>query len=475
MLKIYNTLTNKKEDFVPINHRAVRMYVCGPTTYDYFHIGNGRAFLFFDVVRRYFQYKGFKVLYVQNLTDIDDKIIQKAKEEKTDIDKIASKYIRAFQEDIKGLGIKRASIQPKATDYIHHMIKFIKRLEHKGFTYSKTGDVYFSVGKVKDYGKLSGKNIDQLKAGARVIADMNKEFAGDFVLWKKAKPGEPQWDSPWGKGRPGWHTECVVMAKDILDKENYSRRDDSSNPAELFDIHAGGVDLIFPHHENEIAQARADSNSQLANYWIHNGFINIEGEKMSKSLGNFFTVRDILKKYQAETIRHYYLSKHYRSSIDFNTEILRDSQNAYNKLLQPLKEYYRDKGTFPQKLKCERLFKEEFCLAMDDDFNTARALAVLFELGKEIHKSNTSKDLLVYTLLKLGKVVGFFRNISAHIKEAKQDVYTEKLINMLITYRNEFKQERKWIYADMIRDDLAKAGIVLQDTHEGTKWYFKDS
>ena len=328
MLEVYNTLTRKKEIFKSVREGEVTIYVCGPTTYNYFHIGNGRAFLFFDVVRRYLESTGLKVIYVQNITDIDDKIIAQSIEEQLPIDKISRKYIKAFYDDIKALEIKKATHYPRATEYIGQMIDFIDLLVKKGFAYAMEGNVFFSVKAFKNYGKLSGKKIDELLAGARVEEYTKKRNPGDFVLWKKAKKGEPQWLSPWGKGRPGWHTECVVMSRDIFKG--------------TFDIHCGGTDLVFPHHENEIAQAEAVSGKPLANYWMHNGFINIKGEKMSKSLDNFFTVRDVLQKYSAETIRHFYLEKHYRSPIDYNEEALQASKAALKKLYHPFKDIDRE-------------------------------------------------------------------------------------------------------------------------------------
>lgn len=474
MIRIYNTLTGKKEEFVPVHKGKVRMYVCGPTTYNYFHVGNGRAFLFFDVVRSYFRHLGYKVTYVQNLTDIDDKIINKAKEENTTTAKIAAKYIKAFKDDIKAMGIRGATYYPKATGYVQKMIDFISILEDKGFAYLSNGDVFFSSEKVKEYGMLSGKKIDQLISGARVEQNDNKMNAADFVLWKKAKPGEPEWDSPWGRGRPGWHTECVVMAHDILRNE---REVYKGQYAGIFDIHAGGVDLIFPHHENEIAQSRAGYGSQLARYWMHNGFINIEGEKMSKSLGNFLTVREIIKKYDPDALRHFYLSKHYRSPIDFSEEIIKESAAAIKKLNQPLTEYFRETGKLPGKERIIAELNQEFCSIMNDDFNSARASALLFDIAKQVNKdekNSKKKRELLYTLYKLGRVLGYYGNIGESVRETDSSQQSEELIQLLIEYRQKFKQEKNWKYADMIRDDLAKLGIELQDTKEGTKWVKTD-
>jgi cysteinyl-tRNA synthetase len=459
MIKIYNSLTKRKEDFIPINENEVGIYVCGPTTYNYFHVGNGRAFLFFDVIRRYFSFLGMKVTYIQNITDIEDKIINKAKQENLTIDAISKKYIKAFFEDIRALEIKRATRYPKATGYIGQMISFINELVEKGYAYNVGGDVFFSVKKMKNYGQLSGKKIDELEAGARVGEYSEKRFAGDFVLWKKGKEGEPQWVSPWGRGRPGWHTECVVMSHDIFNR--------------TFDIHCGGIDLIFPHHENEIAQAEAATGKPLANYWMHNGFINIEGEKMSKSRGNFFLVRDILKKYDAETIRHFYLAKHYRSPIDFNEEALQASKAAMKKLYQPLKDSRREQKSQTGNNRIIKEFREEFTTVMNDDFNTAKGIALLFEIAKASNNATNekSKSQLLYSLKKLGNVLGFYQYLPAKLSATENSKDDTELIELLIKYRNHFKAEKNFRYADMIRDDLKKLGVILQDRPEGTNWF----
>ncbi len=458
MLKIYNSLTRKKEEFKPINDNEVGMYVCGPTTYNYFHIGNGRAFLFFDVVRNYLKFLGLKVKYVQNITDIDDKLINRAREENLPMKKIAAKYIKAFHQDIKALEIKRANHYPRATEYMNKMIDFIALLERKGFAYNVDGDVFFSVKLLDSYGELSGKKIDDLMAGARVEADMRKRFAADFVLWKKGKSGEPQWESPWGMGRPGWHTECVVMSLDIFQG--------------TFDLHCGGTDLVFPHHENEIAQAKAATGNPLANYWMHNGFINIEGEKMSKSAGNFFTVRDILKKYSAETIRHFYLAKHYRSPIDFNEEAIQASKAGVKRLYQPFKEQVNLEKGQSHRLRIIGEYRDEFIRNMNDDFNTAKAIALLFDIAKAYNNASSAgtKRELRLSLEKLGNVLGFYQNLGDKLKRENESGGGEELIELLISYRNRFKAEKNWEYADLIRDDLKKLGIILQDTPEGTKW-----
>ena len=460
MVQLYNTISRTKEIFKPQKEKEVKIYVCGPTTYNYIHVGNGRAFLFFDVVRRYFKFLGYKVEYVQNITDIDDKLIQQAITENKPVKVIADKYVKAFKEDIKALGIMKASHNPKATDYIHDMVDFISLLEQKGVAYNRDGDVFFRVDKVDDYGKLSGKKIDELQVGARVAENTVKESPGDFALWKKAKEGEPFWDSPWGKGRPGWHTECVVMSKHLLGSS--------------FDIHCGGIDLIFPHHENEIAQAEAAHHSHLANYWLHNGFVNIEGEKMSKSLGNVFRVRDAVKKYSSEALRYFYLSKHYRSTVDYNEAILKESRSAVRKLFQPLTDIDPEIFQEISKIKILPEYKRRFIEIMNDDFNTARALAFLFELAKtckEVKDVDREKwAVCVASLYKLGRVLGFFQNTTVQNEGLDRSNKLEEVVGLLLTYRAKHKEEKNWVFADKIRDDLKNLGITLKDTAEGTTW-----
>ncbi len=456
-MKIYNTMSRKKEKFVPIEPGKIKMYVCGPTVYNYFHIGNARTFMFFDVVRRYFEYRNFEVIFVKNITDIDDKLIEQSITEKIPVSEIAKKYIDAYYEDIRALEIEKPTYQSKATEYLDEMIALIKELEEKGFAYEKNGDVYFSVEKNKNYGKLSGRKLEDLKAGARVEENPNKKNPADFTLWKKAKPGEPKWKSPWGDGRPGWHTECVVMSRKFL--------------GETFDIHGGAIDLIFPHHENEIAQAEAASNKPLANYWMHGGFLNISGEKMSKSLDNFFLTRDVLKKYNAEAIRFFFLSKHYRSPIDFNEDILKESNQAVKNLYSALKEndYLSFIDEKPDYSENQNELKDQFITAMDDDFNTAKAIAVLFEIAKS---ARSSKDInSAHLLVELGRVLGFFSNLEEKLKTNLDDI-SEELILLLIRYRSQFKKDKNWEMADKIRDDLKKMGIELKDTPDGTKWKF---
>ena len=459
-MKIYNTLSRKKEDFIPIESGKLKMYVCGPTVYNFFHIGNARTFLFFDVVRRYFEYTGYDVTIVQNITDIDNKLIEQSFKENIPMPEIAGKYIKAFFEDIGKLQLNPASHYPKATEYISEMIALIKGLERQGIAYESNGDVYFSVKKFDKYGKLSGKKIDELKSGARVVENTQKHHPADFTLWKKAKPGEPNWQSPWGKGRPGWHTECVVMSRKIL--------------GETFDIHGGAIDLIFPHHENEIAQAESISKKPLSNYWMHGGFLNIAGEKMSKSLDNFFLTRDVLKKYDAEAIRFFFLSKHYRSSIDYNEDIVIESDKAVKTLYSGLKEidflsFANDSISFDETILS---YKNKFTDAMEDDFNTAKAIAVFFEISKKIKDKNiilSVRKQLALLLVELGSTLGFFRDITKNLS-SKADSVSGDLIELLISYRNQFKVEKNWKYADMIRNDLVKLGIELKDTKDGTEW-----
>ncbi len=454
-MKIYNTLIRKKEEFVPVDSGKVKIYLCGPTVYNYFHIGNARTFLFFDVVRKYFAYRGFEVTYVQNITDIDDKLIEQSQKENVPVAGIAEKYIRAFLDDTSAIGISPADDYPKATEYISEMIGLIKDLEDKGFAYEVNGDVYYSIEADKTYGELSGKRIEDLQAGARVEENIQKKHPGDFTLWKKAKPGEPKWQSPWGEGRPGWHTECVVMSQKLL--------------GETFDIHGGAIDLIFPHHENEIAQARGCCGKIHAKYWMHGGFLNITGEKMSKSLDNFFLTRDVLKKYDAETIRFFFLSKHYRSSIDYNEAILQESAQAVKNFYTALKslDYLSIKDETPAYNEDQQKMKDTFIKAMDDDFNTAIAISILFEAARKARNSNDKN--YAHLLVELGSVLGFFNDLENKLKN-NVDSISNDLIRLLIDYRDRFKKEKNWQMADAIRDDLKKLGIQLKDTPNGTQW-----
>lgn len=454
-MKIYNTLTNKKEEFIPVEKGKVKMYVCGPTVYDYFHIGNARPLIFFDVVKNYFEYLGNQVTLVRNITDIDDKLITRSIEETIPVSKIAEKYTKAFFHDCQALEINPADHHPKATEFISNMITLIKELEEKNLAYEVNGDVYFSVSDFKGYGKLSGKKLADLQAGARVKTNIQKRHPADFTLWKKAKPDEPKWSSPWGEGRPGWHTECVVMSRKLL--------------GETFDIHGGGIDLIFPHHENEIAQAEASNNKKQANYWMHNGYLNIEGEKMSKSLDNFFTARDILKEFNAETIRFFFLSKHYRSPIDFNKDIIKESSQAVKNLYNTIKgaNYLKISNLEFEFTEEQMHYKNIFMNAMNDDFNTAKAISVLFDISKTYNK--TKDPAFIHLLIELGNVLGFFDNLEEKLNEDISGVST-KLIELFISYRTKFKKENNWAMADKIRDDLQEINIVLKDTPDGTDW-----
>ncbi|PKN74061.1 MAG: cysteine--tRNA ligase [Candidatus Cloacimonetes bacterium HGW-Cloacimonetes-3] len=465
---LYNTKTRKKEEFIPIQPGKISIYACGPTVYNYFHIGNARAFVFFDVVHRYFQFKGMDVTYVQNITDIDDKIIAQAMEEEISFSEVAAKYTRAFYQDCAALGIKPPSVQPLATDVMPDIIAYIAELVSRDYAYEANGDVYFNTSSLTSYGSLSGKKTEEQMTGARVAENLYKKNPTDFTLWKKSKPGEPVWQSPWGEGRPGWHTECVVMSQKYL--------------GETFDIHGGGIDLVFPHHENELAQAMAISGKPLANYWMHNGFLNIEGEKMSKSLKNFFTARDILEQYDAEAIRFFFLSKHYRSPIDFNRELIEESHRAVTNFYNALKsvDFLNNRDAtvpFDGSPKVElQSMEAEFIASMEDDFNTAKAIAVLFELSKRARNTSLdSSDRLAAAalLVRLGSVLGFFQNIETRLKERVQDL-SSQLVELILSYRREARERKDWAMSDSLRDDLAKLGIELKDTPQGCTWNLKE-
>ncbi|MBN2461925.1 MAG: cysteine--tRNA ligase [Candidatus Cloacimonetes bacterium] len=460
-MRIYNTLSRKKEKFIPLEPGKVKIYVCGPTVYNYFHIGNARTFIFFDVVRSYFTYRNYEVTYVQNLTDIDDHLIEQAIKEKTSVPEIAEKYIAAFFADISQLGVKKADHYPKATEYIGEMLDMIEKLAEKGLAYEVNGDVYFSVDSLTSYGRLSGKKLEELRVGARVEENLQKRNPADFTLWKKAKEGEPRWPSPWGEGRPGWHTECVVMSRKLL--------------GETIDIHGGAVDLIFPHHENELAQAEGISAKPFVRYWMHGGFLNIGGEKMSKSLDNFFLARDVVKKFDSEVLRIFFLSKHYRSQIDYNLDLIGESEQALHSLYMLLKDldYLRimDKRINYTEEVLES--KNEFLAAMDDDFNTARSIAVLFDITRKArqyyNQQNPVYEEYLHMLVELGQVLGLFQNLAIKLK-TDWDSYSNDLIALLVKYRDKFKEEKNWEMADQIRNDLRSIGIELQDTKEGTIW-----
>lgn len=473
MLSIYNTLTRKKEEFIPINPHEVKMYVCGPTVYDYFHIGNARSFIMADILRRYLEYKGFGVKYIMNLTDIDDRIIKKSIEEKIDAKLVAEKYTKAFFEDIEKLKVKRADVYPKATKHVHEIIDFIRQLEKKGFAYNVDGNVFYDVSKFNEYGKLSGKKLDELEAGARVDVNEEKKNPLDFALWKKAKEGEPFWESPWGKGRPGWHIECSAMSCKHLGK--------------TFDIHAGGNDLIFPHHENEIAQSEAANGKKFVNYWIHFGFLNLNNEKMSKSLGNFFTTRDILKQYSAESIRLLFSQTHYRGPLEFNDELLDSAQkglvkfeNLIDKINMELGPHLPARGGQEEEgIKSNFDFEKydkDFEAAMDDDLNTSQAVAVLFDFVRDVNKTIAENEKLspkFYQEVKefLAKTAQGVLGIVDIEKSQPQGSSVEKeLIDLLIRLRNDARKEKNFDLSDKIRDGLKELGIELKDSKEGTTY-----
>ena len=468
MLNIYNTLTKQKEEFKPINPPDVKIYSCGPTVYDYFHIGNARSFIMSDIIRKYLEYKGFNVKYVMNITDVEDKIIKKSNEEKIEASAVAEKYTKAFFEDNERLNIKPANAYPKATDHIDDIIKMIKKLEEKSFAYEVGGDVFYDVPKFKEYGKLSGKKLDELESGARVEVNIDKRNPLDFALWKKAKEGEPFWKSPWGPGRPGWHIECSVMS--------------CKNLGDTFDIHAGGHDLIFPHHENEIAQSEGANGKKFVNYWIHFGFLNINDEKMSKSLGNFFTVRDILKKYSAESIRLAFAQTHYRGPLNFTDDLLSSAEkgleklnNLVDKINEVLRTQPKGEGVNPD-FDLEK-YRVDFELAMDDDFNTPQACAVIFDFIREVNRTiseNEKINNIFYSKVKnfleriAGNVLGIvdFSKVQAQSGNELQ----KNLIELFIKLRGEAKKEKNFSLADKIRDELNKFGITLQDSKDKTTY-----
>lgn len=468
-MKLYNTLTRKKEEFEPLEEGKVKMYVCGPTVYNYIHIGNARPYIIFDTIRRYMEYKGYEVTYVQNFTDVDDKIINKANEENTDMSVISNRYIEETLKDEQGLNIKSATYNPRVTQEMPEIIEMIKTLVTKGFAYEVDGSVYYNTAKFNEYGKLSKKNIDELQAGAseRVDIDTNKKNPMDFILWKPAKPNEPKWQSPWGEGRPGWHIECSVMAKKYL--------------GDTIDIHAGGEDLIFPHHENEIAQSEAASGKPFAKYWLHNGFMNIDNKKMSKSTGNFFTLREIANEFPYEVIRFFILNAQYRSPINFSRELVQSAQNGLERIKNSLSNIdYTIQNTKIQNLsEAEKellkelpKFKQDFENAMDDDFNTADAVTAIYEIAKFANiniNENSSKEFAesVKSIFKsLTDVLGLLQT------KQKLDI-DEVEIQNLIDKRQEAKKAKDFKLADEIRDDLKQKGIILEDTRQGVRWTYK--
>ncbi|MBQ9388485.1 MAG: cysteine--tRNA ligase [Lachnospiraceae bacterium] len=459
-MRIYNTLSGRKEDFRPIEEGKVRMYVCGPTVYNLIHIGNARPMIFFDTVRRYFEYKNYEVNFVSNFTDVDDKIIKAANEEGVDASVISERYIEECKKDMAGMGVRPATVHPKATEEIDGMIKMVAGLIEKGFAYEKNGTVYFRVRAFKGYGKLSHKNLDDLKSGNRtllVTGEDEKEDPMDFVLWKPKKEGEPSWPSPWGDGRPGWHIECSVMSQKYL--------------GETVDIHGGGEDLVFPHHENEIAQSEAFSGKPFSRYWMHNAFLNIDNRKMSKSLGNFFTVRDISEKYDLQVLRFFMLSAHYRSPLNFSAELMEAAKNGLERILNAasaLRDYVIKAQAADGTYESPEQFRAKFEAAMDDDFNTADAISAVFELVKYANTrvaSGCGKDEAESLLSLLEELCGVL-GINTEPVEASLDAEVEALIKE----RQAARAEKNWAKADEIRDRLTGMGIILEDTKDGVKW-----
>jgi len=477
-LLIFNTLTRKKEEFVPLRANQIGMYVCGVTVYDYCHVGHARAAIVFDTFYRYFQYLGYEVRFVRNFTDIDDKIINRANEEGIDWQEVTRKYIKAFYEDMGQLNIATPTEEPKATDHIPEMLEMIQSLVDQDKAYESGGDVFYSIKSFKDYGCLSGKNIDDLQSGARVEVNDTKRDPLDFALWKKSKPGEPFWESPWGPGRPGWHIECSAMSKKYL--------------GDTFDIHGGGKDLVFPHHENEIAQSCGCTGQQPVRYWVHNGFVNIDKEKMSKSLGNFFTIREVYKKYHPEVLRLFLISSHYRSPIDFSEKNLEDATKVLSRFYEGLAGARKKIGNldltsipnFQEKVKNHALTKK-FETAMNDDLNTAVAIAHMNEelrnLNSAVPGKNETEDLAVATAAweAAGQILGLFSRTPEKFEKELFETKNRDLdldvskIEQLIADRNSARQSKNWAEADRCRDDLTQMGILIEDTPNGTEWKLK--
>ena len=472
MLKIYNTLKGELEEFKPLKENEVSIYVCGPTVYNYIHIGNARPAIFFDTVKRYFQYIGYKVNYVQNFTDVDDKMIKKANEEGVELKEIADKYIKAYFEDTSKINLKeKGMIRPKATEHIGDMIKIIENLINKGYAYEADGDVYFNVNSYKnEYGKLSKQSIEELKSGARIEVSELKKDPLDFTLWKRAKEGEPSWDSPWGKGRPGWHIECSAMSNRYL--------------GESFDIHGGGQDLIFPHHENEIAQSKCGVGGEFARYWMHNGYINIKGEKMSKSKGNFFLLRDILKDFEGRVIRFFILGSHYRKPIDFSDIELNQSKsgleridNAVLRAMERVKESPVLDGEGLNQLKQSLILSnEKFNRCMEDDFNTAGAIGSVFEFIKDLNLALENEkispegfDVLKESMDYIVKVMEEVLGVKLKIETQVGDL-TSELIEFILELRREAREKKDWSFSDKGRDKLLDLGINIKDGKEKTTW-----
>ncbi len=462
-MKIFNTMTAKKEEFVPMNKNEVKIYACGPTVYNYIHIGNARPLCVFDVLRRYLEYRGNNVKFVQNFTDIDDKIIKRANEEGTTYDVISKKYIEEFWTDANGLNFKKATVHPKATENIDEIINIISTLVEKGYAYQAENDVYFRTLKFKEYGKLSHQPIEDLESGARIAIGEIKEDPLDFALWKGAKPGEPYWDSPWGKGRPGWHIECSAMNRKYL--------------GNTIDIHCGGKDLVFPHHENEIAQSECANGCTFANYWMHNGYINVDNVKMSKSLGNFKTVREIANAYGYEVIRYFLISSHYRSPINYSIDIIEQCKSALERLYtcrDSLDFAIKNASDETKANDAEQIAeldkrREQFITAMDDDLNTADGLAAIFELTKDINTKILDRDVSKAVCKHAAKIYDELCNVLGILYNRKENTLDSD-IKALVQQRQEARKNKDWATADKIRDELKAKGIILKDTPQGVTW-----
>ncbi|RKQ61814.1 cysteinyl-tRNA synthetase [Thermovibrio guaymasensis] len=466
MIRLTDTLRGEKVEFKPLEDRTVKMYVCGPTVYDHAHIGHARSAVVFDVIRRWFEYRGYKVIFVRNYTDIDDKIIRRSREEGIPWYEVANKYIASYEEDMKALNVKEPTYKPRVTEHIREIIELIDGLIEKGYAYHVDGDVYFSVEKFPEYGKLSKRKVDELLAGARIEPGEKKRNPLDFALWKASKEGEPGWESPWGYGRPGWHIECSAMSMKYL--------------GETMDIHGGGLDLIFPHHENEIAQSEAYTGKIFARYWVHNGFVMVNKEKMSKSLGNFFTIKDILKKYRPDVLRLFLLSTHYRSPIDFSFERLEEAKRTFDRLLNFIRlresidglDVVEGEGS-PVDVGA---YKREFEFSMDDDFNTAKALGVLFEVVKEgnllrdraLKEGKLTKEEKLSLIDAVNFVEGSLKTLGFKLETGEVKGIEEELIKLLIEVRGELRKKKEFALADLIRDRLKGLGIVLEDLPTGT-------
>jgi cysteinyl-tRNA synthetase len=477
-IRIFNTLTKKKEIFEPVEPQKVRMYVCGPTVYDSSHIGHARSVVVFDVIVRYLRKQGYDVTYVRNFTDIDDKIIKRANELGIDSKELAEKYINEFYEDMDALNVQRATLEPRATEHISDIIQVVQKLIQKKTAYPLDGDVYFSIESFKEYGKLSGRKLEDMEAGARVAVDERKHNPFDFALWKSAKPGEPSWESPWGKGRPGWHIECTAMSSSLL--------------GETIDIHGGGKDLVFPHHENEIAQSEAAFGKNFVRYWIHNGFVNINQEKMSKSLGNFLLIKDIIKMYHPESVRLFLLSNHYRSPIDFNEKAMEEASGALEKIYTFLERAGDQLGISAKVDNTAGQLWQEFCDAMNDDFNTAQGLGTLFsavrnlnrildESGERLSDKDAEQIKSGYSdVLEVGNILGILQCPpktyfeQKRLKGIKEESIDPQLIEKMVHERTEARKSKDWAKADKIRAELLEMKIVLEDRADGTIWKYND-